>query len=640
MTSLKGIDPEGSQRAWDLFVKSSFLRDLNPDRPLILASGTPITNTLGEMFTIQRFMRPDVLRERSIHEFDAWAACFGDTTTELELQPSGAYKAVTRFAEFVNVADLMAMFRDFADVVTKQQLSTYLRLPSLKTGKRQILTYKASPSFKAYQRHLAERINIIEQRKGRPQKGQDILLSVITDGRHAAIDLRFVHPETAGEPGNKLNGLIDNTHRIWLETAGHTYRKADGTPHPDPGAAQMIFSDLGTEAAAATRSFSAYSWIRQSLIARGIPSHQIAFMQDYKKSSSKQRLFQQVNSGQVRILIGSTQTMGTGVNAQMRLKALHHLDVPWLPSDIEQREGRIERQGNQNDEIDIYAYATTGSVDATGWQLLERKIRFINAALEGDASIRRVDDVGSQVNQFAMAKALASGDPRLMQKSGLEAEISRLDRLKAAHFDDQHAIRRQISQTKSRIEHAERRITQITEDLAVRQLTHGDAFKLLINEHVITERKIAGASLLSHIRLTEKERNVGQWTLGRIGGFDFKLQTHVDKYGSETGIKTELWIDRVGMEQEVKLSEDTTPLGLIARLEALLDRFDWELKEEHRALQDASNRLPGYLDRLNQPFGLADELAAKREELHELEHSLAATAAVTDSEAQEMTTEE
>ena len=416
-TTLKGVDPDGSQRAWDLFVKARFIdAEKNPGRALIPASGTPITNTLGELFTLQRFMQPDALEERGIQEFDAWAATFGETRTELELQPSGLYKPVTRFSEFVNVPDLIAIYRMVADVVLQSDLSKYLRLPTIKTGKRQIITASPSRAFKAYQRHLAKRIDKIQNRRSRPKKGDDILLSVIGDGRHAAIDLRFVVRKFADEPENKLNALINNVHRIWNDTAQRRYTRTDGIPYALPGAAQMIFSDLGTLNAEETRGFSAYRWIKTSLVDLGVPAGQIAFMQDFKKSSAKQRLFNDVNAGAIRILIGSSETMGTGVNAQRRLKALHHLDVPWLPSHITQREGRIERQGNENDEIEIYAYATRGSVDATGWQMLERKARFIDMAMSGDRSIRRMEDAGNQVNQFAMAKAIASGDPRLMQQ--------------------------------------------------------------------------------------------------------------------------------------------------------------------------------------------------------------------------------
>jgi len=332
MTNLKGVQPDGSQRAWDLYVKTRFIDTLNPGRALVMASGTPITNTLAEMFTLQRYMQPTALGERGLHEFDAWAATFGDSRTELELQPSGAYKPVTRFAEFVNVADLMAMFRSFADVVLKNDLRGYLKLPRIEGGQRQIITAEPSRTFKWYQRVLARRIKQIEERKRRPEKGDDILLSVITDGRHAAIDLRFVLDGYHDEAANKLNALIAKVHTIWLQNRENSYIRPDGTPFPIRGAAQMIFSDLGTLNVEARRGFSAYRWIKDSLIARGIPAEQIAYMQDFKKSAAKQRLFGDVNAGRITVLIGSSDTMGTGVNAQLRLKALHHLDVPWLPS--------------------------------------------------------------------------------------------------------------------------------------------------------------------------------------------------------------------------------------------------------------------------------------------------------------------
>ncbi|MDK1483068.1 helicase-related protein, partial [Sinorhizobium sp. 6-117] len=432
MSTLKGIDPNGSQRAWDLYVKSRFIETKNPGRALVLASGTPITNTLGEMFSVQRLLGHAALAERGLHEFDAWASTFGDTATELEIQPSGKYKPVSRFESFVNVPELIAMFRSFADVVMPGDLREYVKVPDISTGRRQILTAKPTQAFKNYQTILDTRIKAIEMREGPAHPGDDILLSVITDGRHAAIDLRLVDPANDNEPNNKLNLLVQNAHRIWQETAQSTYLRPDGKPFDLPGAAQMIFSDLGTINVEKTRGFSAYRWIRDELIRMGVPASEIAFMQDYKKTEAKQRLFADVRAGKIRFLIGSSDTMGTGVNAQLRLKALHHLDVPWLPSQIEQREGRIIRQGNQHDEVDIFAYATQGSLDTSMWQNNERKARFIAAALSGDTSIRRLEDLGEgAANQFAMAKAIASGDERLMQKAGLEADIAGLERLRA-----------------------------------------------------------------------------------------------------------------------------------------------------------------------------------------------------------------
>ncbi|WP_416352842.1 hypothetical protein [Nitratireductor aquibiodomus] len=493
MSTLKGVDPNGSQRAWDLYVKSRFIETKNPGRALVLASGTPITNTLGEMFSVQRFLGFGALKERGLHEFDAWASTFGDVATELELQPSGKYKPVSRFATFVNVPELIAMFRSFADVVLPEDLKQYVKIPAVSTGKRQIVTAKPTDDFKLYQQVLEARIKAIEKREGPAQPGDDILLSVITDGRHAAIDLRLVDPDNDNEAGNKLNKLIENSFRIWRETGENEYLTRDGKPFDLPGAAQMIFSDLGTISVEKSRGFSAYRWIRDELVRLGVPASEIAFMQDYKKTEAKHRLFADVNAGKVRFLIGSSETMGTGVNAQLRLKALHHLDVPWLPSQIEQREGRIERQGNQHDEIDIFAYATEGSMDAQMWQNNERKARFIAAALSGDTSVRRLEDLGEgQANQFAMAKAIASGDQRLMQKAGLEADIARLERLRAAHRDDLFAVRRQIRNAERDIEHDTRRIAEIAKDIERRIPTAGDAFAITVAGQSFTDRKPAG----------------------------------------------------------------------------------------------------------------------------------------------------
>ncbi len=622
MTSLRGVDPNGSQRAWDLFVKSRFLEIKNPGRSLILASGTPITNTLGEMFTVQRLMDNEALHERGLHEFDAWASTFGDTSTELELQPSGKYRPVTRFAEFVNVPELIAMFRSFADVVQPSDLRQYVKVPSIFGGKRQIITAETTPAFKAYQQTLDQRIKAIEEREGAPKPGDDILLSVITDGRHAAIDLRLVDPDHHNEPGNKLNLMIANVFRIWQETSKRVFYRKDGKPFDRTGAGQMIFSDLGTIAVESTRGFSAYRWIRNELIRLGIPPSEIAFMQDSKKSEAKQRLFNEFNSGKVRFLIGSSETMGTGVNVQTRLAALHHLDVPWLPSQIEQREGRIVRQGNQHEEVGLYAYATLGSLDATMWQNNERKARFIGAALSGDTSVRRLEDLGSgQANQFAMAKAIASGDPRLMQKAGLEAEIARLGRLHAAHVDDQHAIRRQIRDATRDIELSTRRIEGIGKDIERLIPTQGDAFKMQVNGKSFDARKLAGRALMTEIltlvQLGQEEAGI----IASIGGFDLEFE---GKRVAREGFQYTTMLRRTVARYEVDVSMTVTPLGAISRLEHALSNFENERQDYRRRLTEGEKRLAAYQPRLGETFAFEDELELKRVELAEIETSLAA----------------
>ncbi|MGI9376020.1 MAG: helicase-related protein [Tsuneonella suprasediminis] len=624
---LKGVDPVGSQRAWDLFVKSRYLAGINPGRELILSSGTPITNTLGEMYTLQRFMQPHELHAKGLHEFDAWAAAFGDTRTELELQPSGSYKPVTRFCEFVNVADLMAMYRSVADVVLKDDLRQYVKLPTIKGGKRQIIVARSGEPFKSYQRELAKRIKAIEGRSGRPKKGDDILLSVITDGRHAAIDLRFVETLMGNEKGNKLNLLIENAYRIWEETADYRYNDPEtGQPYSLPGAVQMIFSDLGTEAALETRGFSAYVWIRDRLVAMGVPPEQIAFMQHYKKNSAKQRLFNDLNQGRKRFVLGSTATMGTGVNAQQRLKALHHLDVPWLPSDIEQREGRIERQGNQNDEIELYGYATSGSMDATNWQMLERKARFINMAMSGDRSIRRIEDVSSNVNQFALAKALASGDDRLMRKAGLDSEVARLQRLRDAHIDDQHNIRRIISRTTREIEDCHKQIALLKADIARRVLPGGDALLFDCDGTKITDRKTAGERILGYANRMRKDGTEARWTLGTVNGIDVEISGYEAlNADGERYLCTVIVIHHHGDNSRFEVTDKTRPSTVVGRLDSSIRNLDTDLDAVRTMLEAHERRLPAFEARLGQLFPDAALLDEKLNELAELEAELANT---------------
>ncbi|MCW8060183.1 DEAD/DEAH box helicase family protein [Agrobacterium tumefaciens] len=625
MSTLKGIDPNGSQRAWDLYVKSRYIETKNPGRSLVLASGTPITNTLGEMFSIQRLLGHAALAERGLHEFDAWASCFGDTTTELEIQPSGKYKPVSRFASFVNVPELIAMFRSFADVVMPEDLRQYVKVPNISTGRRQILTAKPTALFKTYQQMLDARIKAIELREGPAKPGDDILLSVITDGRHAAIDLRFVMPGADNEEDNKLNLLIRNAYRIWKETGEAIYRRPDGKDFDLPGAAQMLFSDLGTINVEKTRGFSAYRFIRDELIRLGVPASEIAFMQDYKKTEAKQRLFGDVRAGKVRFLIGSSETMGTGVNAQLRLKALHHLDVPWLPSQIEQREGRIVRQGNQHDEVDIFAYATEGSLDASMWQNNERKARFIAAALSGDTSIRRLEDLNeAAANQFAMAKAIASGDERLMQKAGLEADIARLERLRAAHEDDQYAVRRQMRDAEREIETAIRRIDEIGHDIERLLPTSGESFAMTVTGKPYTERKEAGRALMKEILTLVQLQQQGEVDIASIGGFD--LVYFGEKFGRGDNYHYQTLLQRTGADYEIELPVTVTPLGAISRLEHALDGFGEERERYRHRLEEYRRRLMSYQSRQGGEFAFADELKDKRRKLHDIEEALAAQA--------------
>ncbi len=619
--TIKGIDPDGSQRAWDLYVKAKYVETLRPNRALILASGTPVTNTLGEMFTIGRYMNERELHQRNIHEFDAWKAMFGETVTELELQPSGQYKPVTRFAQFINVPELVAMFRTYADVVQRKDLRDLINLPRIAGGQRKIVTGEATPAFKAYQRVLAERIRAIEERQGKPQPGDDIILSVISDGRHAAIDVRLVDTEAESEQSNKLNTLIRNVFKIWEETKDFVYTDKDGSISDTPGAVQMIFSDLGTVAVAAKRGFSAYEWIRDELIRMGVPRREIAFMQDYKKSAHKQSLFNAMRRGQVRILIGSSETMGTGVNVQKRLKALHHLDVPWLPSEVEQREGRIERQGNENEEIEIYAYATPGSMDAAMWQTLERKSRFIGMAMSGDRSIRRLEDASSQANSFAMAKAIASGNPLLMQKAGLESEIGRLRRLRSAHYDDQHALSNAIASAKDTIRYNQEIITDITEAIARYSPTKGDQFSMTVFDNFVKERSTAGAYLLGYVkRLPEDSYDI----IGELGNLPVIGRRRRDYINAEMQFQYGLLLGSHREWLDPYKGNDGSPVGLVQRLEHIGQNLPDYLREAKATLERAQRRLAESTSRIGREFEHQAELDEKTAQLKEIEQALIA----------------
>jgi hypothetical protein len=359
------------------------------------------------------------------------------------------------------------------------------------------------------------------------------------------------------------------------------------------------------------------------LVRLGVPASEIAYMQEFKKSEAKQRLFNDFNAGKVRFIIGSSDTMGTGVNVQFRLKALHHLDVPWLPSQIEQREGRIVRQGNQHDEVDIFAYATLGSLDATMWQSNERKARFIAAALSGDTSVRRLEDLGEgQANQFAMAKAIASGDPRLMQKAGLEAEIARLERLRAAHIDDQHAIRRQIRDAEREIERATRRISEIGQDIARLVPTAGDGFAMSVRGTAYRERKLAGRALMQEVLTLVQLQHEKETFIASIGGFDLAFDGQ--RLGPD-GYHYTTFLRRTGAEFEIELPVTVTPLGAIARLEHALSNFDGEREACRHRLADARKRLATYGVRVGEAFAFDAEFGLKRAELVALEAELAAT---------------
>lgn len=521
---VKGISPDGSARAFDLYMKSRWLEQKNPGRSLIMASGTPVTNTTAELYTVQKFMAEQALIDRGIDSFDDWAAMFGREKTELEANASGKYEPVTRFMRFVNVPELTQMFREFADVLTPDHLAAMLgdKRPRVQGGARKMVITPKTGDYKIFQHDLDARYKASKAWK--PSKDEpnnpDPIIAIIGDGRLASIDMRFIEPDFPNNPDSKLNQMIDEVIRIHHDSANMTFLgEKDGKPEPAKGATQMVFSDMGFGAGVAEhRGFNARAWFEKRLRDGGVDMSQVAFMSDYKKSADKLKLFKDMNAGRVRILVGSSKNMGTGVNAQQRLLALHHLDSPWYPADLEQREGRIIRKGNKNPLVQIYAYATKGTYDEQMWGLLASKQYFIDQALSGDPNIREIEDLSNQ-SQYAIASAMVADDPRVMELAGNKAEAAKLERLYQAHEDQRMRDVMSYNQAERAISHLQT-ILPKAEAMAskVRDLS-GDNFQASAGKVKFTDRTAWSDAILKQFADLAGKVTTGHQVIGQISGF-------------------------------------------------------------------------------------------------------------------------
>ena len=398
MRNVGGIAQTEAQKSSDLFMKCRYLDEITGNRGVIFATGTPISNSMVELYSVQRYLQYDTLLRNGLQHFDAWASTFGETITALELAPEGTnYRAKTRFAKFHNLPELMLMFREIADI----QTADMLKLPVPKVNYQNI---KVAPSDiqKEMVASLAKRAEKVRARAVEPQV--DNMLKITNDGRKLALDQRLIDPMLPDDAGSKVNACVDNMYRIWEE-------------HADTRAAQLLFCDLSTPKGDGT--FNVYDDIREKLIQRGIPAEQIRFIHEAATDAKKKELFAKVRSGEVRIFLGSTQKMGAGTNVQDRLIAIHNLDCPWRPSDLEQRQGRIERQGNMFPEVEVYRYVTEQTFDAYLYQLVESKQKFIAQVMTSKSPVRSAEDVDEVALSFAEVKMLATGDERFKEKNGL-----------------------------------------------------------------------------------------------------------------------------------------------------------------------------------------------------------------------------
>ncbi len=604
MTRIAGLPQTSSQRAFDMFLKTRYIRQRNGGGGVVFATGTPVTNTMAEMYTMQRYLQAAELKRQGLQHFDSWAATYGEPVTAMELSPDGAgYRLNTRFARFVNVPELMQQFRQMADIQTAETLK--LPTPKLAEGKAVIISAPATPELKAFVASLVKRAERLKTVRVDP--AIDNILKVTGDGRKAALDLRMVgrfrdHPES------KINLAANQIFQIWDET-----KKERLT--------QLVFCDLSTPKQDSTE-FSAYDDLKAKLVKMGVPSEEIAFIQDCDTDAAKTALFKRVRSGQVRVLAGSTQKMGTGTNVQERLFALHHLDAPWRPSDIEQREGRILRQGNRNEEVKIFRYVTEGSFDAYMWGVLETKAKFIGQVMTNESHVRRIEDLDAPALTYAEVKAIASGNPLVIEKAKVDAEVMRLNRLRSQHNETLYITRNSIRRAQEDLPRLEEKLANLEVDLSMRQSTRADAFSIKIGTQTYRDRETAGDAL----------NQLAQ---------EHHLHAKVVKVGSFAGFPLELWPNRVREiiihgKNDYAANISDSALGTISSLERTVRSIDDSRTAYHQDLINTQRRIEELQPHAHKPFEHDEKLRALIQRQQEILQSLDLTknqaASVLDAE--------
>jgi hypothetical protein len=575
MERVAGLQTSGSERAFDLYMKCRYLHEKAPGRGITFATGTPVSNTMVEMYTQQRYLDPEGLRSRGIEHLDSWAATFGEVVDAMEISPDGkTLKPRSRFSKFVNLPELQQMFRSFADVQTAEMLD--LPRPRLEGGKPIVVACPMSGEQHALQDELVRRYERI--RNGGVDPREDNALAITTDGRKLALDGRMLSASAPDFPGSKVNALVENVFRTWERTAA-----TRGT--------QMVFCDLGVHPT--SWGFSAYDEVTKKLVERGVPRGEIAAVGDADSDARKKALFDRVRAGQVRVLLGSTQKMGTGTNVQKRLVALHHLDAPWKPAEVEQRDGRILRQGNDNQEVAVYRYVTEGSFDAYMWQALETKAKFINQVMTGESAVRRAEDVGGQELSYAEVKAIASGNPAVLTLAEADAELQRLSVLKKNHADGQYLARRSVRELPATIGRLTQRLAGLEADLAT-AAANADA------PLTLGGRAVARADALDALGglLDALPQSVGETRrvpLGACRGLRFGVVLHPH-------FAPEVYLEGAALRQSMLSRDHHGPRAVLNALERLADGYGWECDRVRQELAVAENQLRDYRERLGAPF--------------------------------------
>ncbi|HLJ95434.1 MAG TPA: DEAD/DEAH box helicase family protein [Gemmataceae bacterium] len=591
MERVAGIQTGGSERAFDLYMKARYLGEQHAGHGVTFATGTPISNTMVEMFTLMRFLDPEGLRSRGLEHFDAWAATFGEVIDTMEISPDGkTLKPRSRFARFTNLPELQQMFRAFADVQTAEMLD--LPRPRLEGGKPIVVACPMSEEQHALQQELVERYERLRSQKVGPRV--DNALSITTDGRKLATDARMLSPTAPDFPESKVNRLVENVFSIWKETAAKR-----GT--------QMIFADMGVNPT--QWGYSPYQDIIKKLIAAGVPAEQIAAIGDAESDAKKQALFEKVRQGSVRVLIGSTHKMGTGTNVQKRLVALHHLDAPWKPAEVEQRDGRILRQGNENEEVAIYRYVTEKSFDSYMWQALETKARFIGQVITNENALRRAEDIGGQELSYAEVKAIASGNPAVLTLAEADAELQRLTLLKKNHLDEQYVARRSVRDLPGTIASLGERLSKLSTDAATATAHAGDSVTIGKRSWSREDAPAVLADQLDH--LPRHVRDTTRVPLGIYRGLRFGMVLHPQ-------FPPDVYLEGAIARQSTLSRDHQGPRAVLNALERLLSGYGSDIARVRQDLAIAESQLRDYRDRLGKPFlhdAYLNELTSLRDQL-------------------------
>ena len=590
MRNVAGIAQSEAQKSSDMFAKCQYLDELTGSKGVTFATGTPISNSMTELYTNMRYLQYDTLQKLGLGHFDSWASSFGETQTAIELAPEGTgYRAKTRFAKFFNLPELIALFKESADIQTPDML----KLP-VPEAEYENVVLKPSEYQKEMVASLAERAEVVRDRLVQPY--EDNMLKITNDGRKLALDQRLINDMLPDEDNSKATTCVDKAFEIWEQTA-------------DKKSTQLIFCDLSTPKGDGT--FNVYEDIRNKLIEKGVPKEEIAFIHEANTELRKAELFGKVRSGQVRFLLGSTQKMGAGTNVQDRLIALHHLDVPWRPSDIEQQEGRILRQGNMNDKVKIFRYMTEGTFDSYSWQLIENKQKFIGQIMTSKSPVRSCEDVDEAALSYAEVKALATGNPYIKEKMDLDIQVSKLKLMKANHTSQKYRLEdniakhypQQIAVLKERIEGMQADIATAKANIPADK----EQFTMKVGNKVYTDKKEAGTAL---VEMCKEMKSVNTPTvIGEYAGF--KMAVAFDSFNHK-------FVMNVKGQLSHNLEIGSDPLGNITRINNALESMPRQLEEAQMKLATVEHQLETAKVEVTKPFAQEAELAEKLDRLSAL----------------------